>query len=70
VKLAAIPAPPPVIVQVPTYISLPPEATAKCVEPQSRPVLTDLDLYIVAAEWRKAAKCANGKLTAIEGAQP
>jgi hypothetical protein len=72
VHLAPIPAPPPVIVKVPTLVALPADLTEPCPEPTMpvKGVKTDVDLYIAAAEWRKAAKCANGRLTAIKEAQP
>ncbi len=70
VSLAPIPAPPPVVVHVPTYVSLPPDATTPCPRPQARDIRTDVDLLKAAMAWRVAAECNANKLTAIQGAQP
>jgi hypothetical protein len=70
VKLAPIPAPPPVIVHVPTYISLPLDATTPCPRPQARPIRTDLDLLKAADAFKVWGMCSQNKLDAIKAAQP
>lgn len=68
--LAPIPAPAAVIVKVPSYISLPADATTPCLKPQARPIRTDVDLLKAADAWRVTAICNSNKLKAIEAAQP
>lgn len=69
-KLQPIPAPAAVIVKVPTYISLPVDATMPCPKPAARPVATDVDLLQAAMAWRVTAECSANKLAAIRSAQP
>ncbi len=70
VTLSPIPAPPPVIVHVPTYVALPLDATDPCPKPQARPIRTDVDLLKAAMAWKVASECNANKLAAILGAQP
>jgi hypothetical protein len=66
VKLADVPKPlPPTVVEVPVYVSLPPERTQPCPEPQRRPVNTDVDLFNAADAWKVTARCNAAKLRAI-----
>lgn len=68
--LAPIPAPPPVIVRIPTFIALPDDATLPCAKPQPRPIKTDVDLLRAAQAFAVEAACNSNKLTAIRAAQP
>jgi hypothetical protein len=70
VKLEPIPVPPPILVEVPSYIPLPPDATTACEIPRARPVKTDVDLLNVAMAWKVTALCNAGKLGAIGEKQP
>jgi hypothetical protein len=70
VKLAPIPAPPAVVVKVPTFVPLPSDATEPCPRPQPRLIRTDVDLLRAADAWRVTAICNANKLAAIKGAQP
>jgi hypothetical protein len=70
VKLAAIPAPPPVIIHVPTFVALPADATTPCPKPQARPIKTDLDLLKAADAFKVWGMCAQNKLEAIRANQP
>lgn len=69
-KLAAIPAPPPILVEVPTFIALPADATTPCQKPQPRPIRTDLDLLKAADAFKVWGMCNQNKLEAIRGVQP
>lgn len=70
VKLAAIPPPAAVIVHVPTFVSLPPDATDPCPKPQARPIRTDVDLLRAAQAFGVWGQCNANKLAAIRQAQP
>lgn len=70
VKLAPIPAPPAVVVKVPTFVPLPSDATEPCARPQPRLIRTDVDLLRAADAWRVTAICNANKLAAIKAAQP
>lgn len=69
-QLAPIPAPSAVIVKVPSYISLPADATTPCLKPQARPIRTDVDLLKAAQAFAVWGECNSNKLKAIEAAQP
>lgn len=69
-KLQPIPAPAAVVVKVPTYISLPADATMPCPKPEARPVTTDVDLLQAAMAFKVQAQCDENKLAAIRKAQP
>ncbi len=68
--LAAIPAPPPIMVEVPTFVPLPADATTPCPKPQPRPIRTDLDLLKAADAFKVWGMCMQNKLAAIREAQP
>lgn len=70
VTLAPIAPPAAVIVSVPTFVALPPDATDACPKPQARPIRTDVDLLRAADAWRVTAICNQNKLAAIRAAQP
>lgn len=69
-QLAPIPAPAAVIVKVPSYISLPADATTPCFKPAARPIRTDVDLLKAADAMKVWGQCNANKLRAIEAAQP
>lgn len=70
VKLAPIPPPAAVVVNVPTYVALPLDATTPCPKPQARAIRTDVDLLRAADAFKVEAACNANKLRAIEDAQP
>lgn len=70
VKLAPIPPPAAVIVHVPTFVALPPDATDACPKPQARPIRTDVDLLRAADAMKVWGQCNANKLAAIRSAQP
>lgn len=70
VHLSPIPAPAAVVVRVPTFVSLPDDATTPCPEPQRREIATDVQLLETADAFKVAMRCNAAKLAAIRSAQP
>lgn len=57
---------PPLVVKVPTYVSLPADATQACAEPQIGAVETDVDAVGAGLGWKATSRCNAMKLCIIE----
>lgn len=57
---------PPLVVKVPTYVSLPSDATQACAEPAIDAVETDIDAVGAGLGWKATSRCNAMKLCIIE----